>query len=881
MGRALRKLFNLYPGEGRKAGLFLILGFLWSFGAFGALTLTEGLFLERLGASALPASYLITALLICALSGVLLFFSNRLSLDRLFLMVLALVCVIYLLFYLLLPLGIAQSDLFWYILKAAGAAAPITLYIAFWAFIDEYYDLQDAKRCFCLFNAVLYLGDACAGGLISCILERVGAGIFFLIFATGIALSLPLVTFIKGQERILHSESHRSENSPSLKELLRTIAASPFTLTLMLFYFLMQLIVITSEYNYMEAFDTAFSGAGRGHELTAFLGTLACVVSLCNMLFGLFFYSRTVTRFGVNNMILIAPLFFLSLFSMWSWQETLLIALLAFIAREGMSYTLDDNNLLLLISGVPPRVKNQVRIVIESFFEPIGMLVSAALLLLLHKESKVLGLLLSGLALLVVLLVRMHYPRAMLQTLTAHCIRFEKRAVDYLKGFSKKERRKTEFHLLSHLKQGSEEAQLLAYEYLLQMESPRYLPRLLNQLFRFSLRSKLMALNHLSNSSLAKETLVLEKLEQWRRQHSHPSITNALHLYLAKHGSMPLEKALRDLYHPHLAIKSASILILLTKNAPAEMQNAAQAQLEALLHSNNESEILSGLTVVHAVGKSTMISMLFPFVQHSALAIRRAAGLAIAACAVEECPYGQKLLLFLNQTADTQLRSSLLLSLRKMKDESLIAPLLSLDLRPAEKRTLEKIIVGMAPHTATLMTLIKNEAVHIRSRLFAAKILSHIDLTPIRTSLKEIVRAEIEKVYFYDHHMQLPYAQELTILKETLAANVDVRIDFLVQLSALAGAIPESEILSHGIHSKNRKVKARAIETLEKALEPTLFALIRPFIDERQSTERRRYLHKSLKIEELLSLLATSPSRSDRLVAETLQQNLTPATLAL
>ncbi len=57
MEKAIRKLFNLYPGEVRRTAPFLILGFLWALGGFGALTLSEGMFLEHVGAHQLPVSY--------------------------------------------------------------------------------------------------------------------------------------------------------------------------------------------------------------------------------------------------------------------------------------------------------------------------------------------------------------------------------------------------------------------------------------------------------------------------------------------------------------------------------------------------------------------------------------------------------------------------------------------------------------------------------------------------------------------------------------------------------------------------------------------------------------------------------------------------------
>ena len=93
------------------------------------------------------------------------------------------------------------------------------------------------------------------------------------------------------------------------------------------------------------------------------------------------------------------------------------LAIFGMIAREGLVYSFDDNNLNLLITGVPAKAKNQIRIAIESFIEPIGMFVAASLLFLFQGKAHLLGLTISIFALAIVSffthkLPQSHFPQS-------------------------------------------------------------------------------------------------------------------------------------------------------------------------------------------------------------------------------------------------------------------------------------------------------------------------------------------------------------------------------------------------------------------------------------------------------------------------------------
>jgi hypothetical protein len=107
-----------------------------------------------------------------------------------------------------------------------------------------------------------------------------------------------------------------------------------------------------------------------------------------------------------------------------------------------------------------------------------------------------------------------------------------------------------------------------------------------------------------------------------------------------------------------------------------------------------------------------------------------------------------------------------------------------------------------------------------KSRLLAGKILGKKDRKALQRRLVVIVSREIERAYFYFYHAQMIQRQvpeyDLTILQQALSTSYHSIIDFIIQLLGVAGSLEECEVLSHTLRSQNRKIRAQAVESLEK-----------------------------------------------------------------
>jgi hypothetical protein len=90
--------------------------------------------------------------------------------------------------------------------------------------------------------------------------------------------------------------------------------------------------------------------------------------------------------------------------------------------------------------------------------------------------------------------------------------------------------------------------------------------------------------------------------------------------------------------------------------------------------------------------------------------------------------------------------------------------------------------------------------------------------------------------------------------------------------------LEECEILSYTLHSQNRKIRAQAIESLEKACDARMYSLLEPLINERDPDEKISHFLKMggipLKLTQLLDAMAHSPSRADQIISLTMKAQL-------
>jgi hypothetical protein len=388
-----------------------LLAFLWSLGAYCTQTLFDGFFLENVGAAALPQAYFATAVAACGTAGLLWWLLKRFAPITVFstaLGTMALICSIGALgYYFGVFAGI--GNWLWMASKVTTSVLVIILCTCFWACCDRIYGLNDATRLYGLFNAAIFAGDMVGGGLISLGLSTLHIGGILVVTAAALAVAS---LFLRAEVR--HWPAHKLSPEVAQASLLgrgrfwKTVAASPFTLLLIVAYMLVQLLCVVTQYNYMEEFGNHFHHTEG--ELTAFLGPCTFFISFVNIFVNLFAYSRVVQRLGINNVILACPIFFVATFLSWSVSDLLIIAICGLVAVKGLSETIDENNFNVLVNAVPSHLKEQIRVT-GSVFEPFGMLVSSLVLMVGSAHSRWLGLVVACVTLGVISMLRRSFRK--------------------------------------------------------------------------------------------------------------------------------------------------------------------------------------------------------------------------------------------------------------------------------------------------------------------------------------------------------------------------------------------------------------------------------------------------------------------------------------
>lgn len=802
--------------------------------------------------------------------------------------------------------GMIQGGMaFWFLLKMCSLVVLQIVNSTFWSFVDEYYDLQDAKRLYGLFTSAILLGNSLGGAIIYWFVEALGIGGLFSIVTLLLAVSGGCIFLIARRVQPIHDDDQETQFSiekTSLKSFFKTLFTSKITLLMMGGNILLQLLSVMTEFNYYATLQQTFERQGlpleeTGTQLAAFLGQCLAWVGLGNTIFGMFFFGRMVKRFGVKNIILLMPMLYLFLFSWWNVHDSLAVAVLGIIAVEGALYSVDDNIFNLVLRAAPQQIKNKVRAAVDFFFEPIGMLLSSLLMLALDSRCLALSFWASVLALAFALLLRSQYRAGIFANLKSNALHFGRSVADWLKTLSKKDLRRAEIMLMMQLRHTDDDRQLAALEAVLELGNMRLLPLLLTQVDRLNIPCKIRALELLAGSCWAKESLVLDRLQSWGHSAAHPRLKSAIYLYLARCGLLHPARAVPHLDSPNAALKAASILALKTSTASlspsvmAEHRALANEKVQELLQSDELKNRLLAIQILGFEMDPSNIEFILPFLKTDVAALAKAAAKALTYLSNEQTVgrMAPALITTMSASEDSELRMLCLQALDSLKDVTLLRDLVraAVHFRPQERRLVENILSHMGPCTVpTLLAIVKDASYPDRSRLIAGKVLGKLSLPQLRTHLLDILTHEIERAYFYFyyHHTvnEAHPEHDLSMLQDALLTGFHSVLDFVIQLISLAGALEDGELLSRSLRSSNPRTYAGALETLQVTCEEGLFALLEPLVGD-GPLEARLQLYLSsgrtpYALDELLDKMAASSSLVDRVIAAAFEAKLeTPA----
>lgn len=836
----LCKVFGIYPGEGTKSFRFARFSMLWALGLTINETLSDGLFLEKVGSHSLSIVFFVAALSTIGISAIILYSLRLTSPYRILTIALSIGILSSLIasFFLLQP----PPALFYFIFKISSRILFVILLAYSWTFIDQYHDLQDAKRVYALYSAAYFFGSILSGSLINRLLATIGYSSLLGLAALAFLFAFREVRHIALKTPAAHDDSQDgvfSGDRSGFSSIVTSIFRSPFTILLLSLSLMIQLLMTVSEFNYMATFASHFP---EGH-ISEFLGKCRAWISSCNILTGVFFYSRFVRRIGVNNVLLVTPITFVLVYSQWVTYDTLLIAILGLIAVDGVLFTVEDNCFNLLTNVVPAKLKSKVRIINDSFFEPIGMLFTSLLLFGIQEKSRLLGLILALFALTVTFALRALYSKSILINLKENTLHFHRTLKDWLSSTGRQKGTELAEELLASIANPCEETRLFACESLLLLKNLAILPQILDALQKFGTLNKIRFLQLLETSSFSNEPVVIQAISTLLSSSESLEFSKCARFYLAKRG-IHSEEALKgaDSEESDLLSRGTAMLAL--------HQESADEIIDLMLQSHRIDEIGLALDLLgngsyrtHSQSSDEpdqALEKAAPFLFSESILVKRSAARCFVQRANRRATYfAPRLIEALDSARDNLFRLSCLDALDKINDLSIVRDLLlvSVHFRPNERRRTEEMMIQLGLEAAPiLLSLIKDLSIPDRARILSAKILSRLALPQLQANLLALIKIELDRAYFYfysGHSIQNKYPlYDLELLTHALKTGFRSVIDFIIHLMGAAGYLEDPELLVRTLRSRNAKIQSHAVESLEKTCDPRLFKQLVPLIDD-------------------------------------------------
>jgi hypothetical protein len=903
MTERIRRLFNLYSGEERQAILFTLLAFLLSCGASSAWKLSDALFLIHLSADDLPKAYGAISCLLILFAAFIIKAFNTYTPTAIFRTVLICGISYFGLVSLSLFLGLEKTHpASWFILKVFSQISFIQAISTFWTYLDQYYHFQDAKRLYTLFNCAIYIGTGFAGFLIqSGSIEMVY--FFFLIVCMWILSFLVMRVINKNCQTVPDDSEIESVDASdvSLKQVIKAIFRSKFTLYLMLGNLTLFLLMTTTEYSYFSIFERHFetgnvassqAGDEASYGLTRFIGSLIAYVGLANLITGWFLYSRFVLRFGVTNLILVTPIAYLFTYVGWPFDHSLLFPIFGFIIVESLYPVIEDNNFNLLLNAVPMKLKYKVRVLIESFSEPIGMLLCSILLSISSVNNIYLGLILSIISVSIAFTIRSKYFNAIFRNLAEHALQLYKNTSEWLVHLSKKDRKNAEAKLIQYIESEDPDFQALACEGIVESQNLTLLKRALEKKGSLSKKAIMKLLSLLEVSPYAQDTYIINALYRLQENSQDPEVYAAIDFYCAKKGFLHPEKAQIHLTSPYLLQRGASIIALQHSYAHQLPQDVAankayaHEEIQYLLSSTHEDELCLGITLLGVEGSSQNIEILIDYLKHPSLAVAESAASALQECLdLHSMRHAQTILEQIELRSDLEFRLACLKALSKIGHTSLVRSIISISaqLLPQEARLAEKIVRSLGLKIIpSLVGIMQDTTMSDRSRIIASKILAQLSMPQLTAHLYDVIRKELERSYFYFYYgSTLPDAldgQDIKLLKEGLLSSFQSTINFIIHLLGTSRWIDDSELLTFSLSSKSSKIRNQAIESLETCCDRRVFRLLWPLIGDLPLKEKLSYCNRfadtQYNIAQVLEKLEESPGTLDIILAATWKYRL-------
>ncbi|MFN8391843.1 MAG: hypothetical protein U0136_16255 [Bdellovibrionota bacterium] len=848
---ALRKLFQIAEGEGRKVLAFAVLGGLIQAGLAVGMSTADSLFLTKLGAAKLPMIFIATPVLMIVYVPIYSMLLHRLGNERtvqLSLVVLALCGGL---------LGTSFTliedskfvELSYYAVKLFTVFWYIALYTLYWNFVDGYFDILDGKRLFSLLAAGSALGAAIGGAAVSVLSEFISTQTIFFAWPVLALAALPALHICKTRWTKLENDGDedvkRLSAREQTKQLFTHFKGSRFAILLAATLFLVMNVTLVCEYQYFNVLSRHRSEA----ELTKLFGELFLGVNLLNLFINGFLFQRLVSWLGVRNVSLIQPVSYFLVFVLFLIDDSTIAGLAGFVAYQGLLTSIDFNNSNLLMNALPAAGKKSLRACIEGLCEPLAHAVTGVFLLCVVKllqpeQISAIGLGLSVLTLLFVFMMRSAYVGAMVTNLKQGWLDFSRSSEVILQKLNEDDEAALKARLSDAVSSHSFGPEFFLSTTLLARLDPAWALRAvtpvlgtLNPEQAEQIGPVICRLLEAADPSITRE--FLSWLESSESELFPELIEHLADARIIHTSSVGVERYKEWLQSPSLSRKTAGAAVLQSSN---DLQLVIEPlEIAKQLAGGTDEERRAAIRLINHFGSAQLIHPLVAFLAHSSPALQHDVLRTILELATADS-HGlvRPMLRELPKFAESE-RLLVLDIIEKIGDTETALQLLksSHGFAPKERRKLEAIITNLGLKAIPIVvTALRSKDLSRRARSIAARCLAKLSFAQLDSIAESLIEAEIERAYdcVARYEVLASTARDssgIRVLKRIYTDTKRGTLNFVLELLSLSGRVASFELLSARLRSVQPKERANAIETIQQACNRDVFKLLLPLLDPR------------------------------------------------
>jgi len=364
----------------------------------------DSLFVKRWGVNYVPVMYIVTPIVMLAVSAMIFFFVDRVRRRTMLLWYVAGVT--------LLSIAIQAGVTFQSQLENGWIVQPIsyvfahgvkeTIYILFWVYAGNLYDAEQSKRLFPFFAGSVLIGKILGGAIGAGIAPIIHAENFIGAQAVGFVVCFFALVMYRGlpeghgsrleEER---PEGMRASIQDSV-EGYRTVASDnmlrTFGVGVFFWYFLMQF----GNFLYLVGLDQQTAGSGTGSEdlFSQLYASIYTSSSLVALFIQSVFTGALLRRFGIARVLFVLPLWFLGSYAAATYSFNIITAIAIQLSERIVIPAIHRPATELVYSQVAAAIRPRARAFLSGGVNAFGNFAAAVALLVglqLHDNQVLLA----------------------------------------------------------------------------------------------------------------------------------------------------------------------------------------------------------------------------------------------------------------------------------------------------------------------------------------------------------------------------------------------------------------------------------------------------------------------------------------------------------